>query len=248
MHRQTTSQLRKYRRIVYFAFTVAAVCWAGGAAAFAQGGGGPQLADADREAAWALQAKGVAASLGLEDENATKLADAYSASRKSLQEAIEKLPDTGGGGAGRFEAYRKVADEQRAQLQTALAGFLTAEQADKAAATLGTFSRQWDRMVHTLAGFNLEEEKLNKALDLVAGYVTESDTAMRGVTAQGDWQTARTKIQDLKAGLDTALADVLAEDQLATWKEATTYRGGRVRGGAGSGEGRGDRGGQTSQG
>lgn len=246
MHRETTSQLRKYRRIVYFAFTVATVCWGGGAAAFAQGGGGPQLADADREAAWALQAKGVAASLGLEEENATKLADAYNASRKSLQEAIEKLPDTGGG-AGRFEAYRKVADEQRAELQTALAGFLTAEQAEKAAATLGTFSRQWDRMVHTLAGFNLEEEKLNKALDLVAGYVAESDTAMRGVTAQGDWQAARTKIQEMKAGLDTALAEVLAEDQLATWKEATTYRGGRGSGG-GQAQGGGDRGGQTSQG
>jgi hypothetical protein len=238
MDRQIPSLQRKYRRTVYFAFTVATVCWAG--TAFAQGAGGPQLADADRDAAWVLQAKGVASSLGLEGENATKLADAYTASRKSLLEAIEKLPDTGGG-QGRFEAYRKVADEERGKLKTALAGFLTAEQADKAVASLGTYSRQWDRMVHTLAGFNLEEEKLNKALDLVAGYVAESDAAMRGVTAQGDWQALRTKAQELKSGLDTALGDVLAEDQLASWKEATTFRGGRTRGGGGSGEGPGGR-------
>lgn len=199
--------------------------------AVAQGPGGPQLADADRDAAWILQAKGVAASLGLADENAAKLADAYIASRKSLQETVENMADTGERGAGRFEAYRKATDEERGKLETTLAGFLTAEQATKATASLGTFSRQWDRMVHTLAGFNLDSEKLNKALALVEGYVVESDAAMRGDLSQQDWQALRTKVQEMKSGLDTSLAEVLSPEQLATWKEATTFRGGR--GGAG---------------
>jgi len=232
MSRNVVSRLGKYRRIVYFSFAVATVCSVGVGAAFAQGAGGPQLADADREAAWALQAKGVASSLGLEGDTVTKLTDAYAASRKSFQEALEALAGTGAG-QGRFEAYRKAADEERDKFKTALAGFLSAEQTDKAIASLGSFSRQWDRMVNTLAGFKLEDEKLNKALELVAGYVSESETAMRGVMAQGDFQSVRTKMQELKTGLDASLGDVLAEDQLASWKEATTFRGGRGAGGSG---------------
>ena len=241
MNRNDVLEWRRIRRTIILALFVAAVTCFWTATAAAQGGGGPQLADADRDAAWALQAKGVASSLELSDELAAKLTEAYKASRTSLQEAVEKLADTAGGGQGRMEAYRKLADDERAKLKTALAGFLTAEQADKAAASLGTFSRQWDRMVHTLAGFGLEEEKQNKALELVSGYVSESETALRDAIAQSDWQSVRTKMQTLKTGLDTALAEVLSAEQQATWNEATTFRGGRGGGGGGGNEGQGGR-------
>ncbi|GMV95467.1 MAG: hypothetical protein AMXMBFR82_52450 [Candidatus Hydrogenedentota bacterium] len=208
--------------------------------AHAQGPGGSRLSDADREAAWTLQAKGVAASLDLTMDEAVKVAEVYSASRSSLEAAVAKLADSGERGPGRFEAYRKAADEERAKLKAALAEFLSPDAAEKATATLGTFSRQWDRMANTLAGFGLEDEKLNKALELVAGYVVESDAAMREAFAQQDWQSVRTKAQESKSSLDTALAEVLSEEQLATWKTATTYRGNRGGGESGS-EGRGDR-------
>ncbi len=206
----------------------------------AQGVGASRLSDADREAAWTLQAKGVAASLDLTMDEAVKLSEVYSASRSSLEASVEKLADSGERGPGRFEAYRKAADEERAKLKTELAEFLSPEAAEKATATLGTFSRQWDRMAHTIAGFGLEEEKRNKALELVAGYVVESDAAMREAFAQQDWQSVRTKVQESKSTLDSSLAEVMTEDQLASWKEATTYRGGRS-GDEGRGDRRGDR-------
>ncbi len=216
--------------------SVLAVAAAFSLCAIAQGPGASRLADADREAAWTLQAKGVAASLELTMDEAVKLNEVYSASRTSLEAAVEKLADSGERGPGRFEAYRKAADEERAKLKTALAEFLPPEAAEKATATLGTFSRQWDRMAHTLAGFGLDDEKLNMALELVAGYVVESDAAMREAFAQQDWQSVRTKVQESKSSLDTALAEVLSEEQLATWKETTTMRASR-----GDGNGRGDR-------
>ncbi len=205
--------------------------------AFAQGAGGPQLSAADRAAAWEVQAKGVATSLGLNEDQSAKLKDAYTASRQKLQGEVEKLASSSEGGRGRFEAYRTAMGDERKALKTTLSGFLTPEQTDKAIASLGSYSRIWDRMVNTLTGMNLEEAKLNEALNLVAGYVAESSVAMQDAAQQSDWQAIRTKMQDLKTGLDTSLAKVLTEEQLATWKTDTAFRsrGGGQRGESGNG-------------
>jgi hypothetical protein len=218
---------------------VAVVFGLGAVAANAQGPGGPQLSSEDREAAWELQAKGVAKDLGLADDAAAKLVDAYKTARRSHQEALAGLAGGGGGalggggGAERFQAFQKLNEEHRAKLKEALSGVLNEEQAGRALASLGTFSRQWDRLVDTLAGYGLDGEKQAKGLSLIAAYVVEADAAMAKAREGGDFQAIRTAAQGLKDKLDTSMADVLSAEQLAQWKTATVFRGGR--GGPGRG-------------
>lgn len=222
---------------------VAVVFGIGAVAANAQGPGGPQLSPEEREAAWELQAKGVAKDLGLADDATAKLVEAYKAARKSHQEALAGLAGGGapggggalggGGGAERFQAFQKLNEEHRAKLKEALSGVLNEEQAGKALASLGTFNRQWDRMVDTLAGYGLDAEKQAKGLSLIAAYVVEADAAMAKARESGDFQAVRTAAQGLKEKLDSGMAEVLSAEQLAEWKTATAFRGGR--GGAGRG-------------
>lgn len=194
------------------------------------GGRGPQLSQEDREAAWALQVKSIAKSLGLSEEAEKKVLEAYAASRKSQQAATQTVIDSGQG-PGRFQELQKVNDAERAKLKEALAGVLSAEQAEKAASTLGSFNRQWDRLVKGIADLKLDEEKQLKALSEIEKYVLESNAAMAKAMESQDFQSMRTVGQELRSKLDTAMSEVLDADQLAKWKESTAMGGGA--GGAG---------------
>ena len=48
---------------------------------------------------------------------------------------------------------------------------------------------------------------------------------MREALANQDWESMREVRRSEKEKLDTALAAVLSEEQLARWSEATAYRG-----------------------
>jgi hypothetical protein len=201
--------------------------------AFAQGPGGPgrgpQLSQEDREAAWALQVKGVAKSLGLSEEVEKKVLEAYAASRKSQQAAMQAVIDSGQG-PGRFQELQKVNEAERAKLKEALAGVLSAEQAEKAAETLGSFHRQWDRLAKAVADLKLDDEKQLKALSAVEKYVVDSNAAMAKAMESQDFQSMRTVGQELRSKLDTAMGEVLDADQLAKWKESTAMGGGGLGG------------------
>ncbi|MBI4558275.1 MAG: hypothetical protein HY706_11895 [Candidatus Hydrogenedentes bacterium] len=214
-------------KLIIAAGVVLVCVWA--AQAVAQGQGAAQLTPEKREAAWTLEAKGVAKTAGLSAEATGKLVDAYKASRKSLQEAAEKAAPSGGGGGGReaFDARLKLAEEERGKFRKALEGFLSKEQVDKAIAPLGTYNRQWDRLVDALASFQVGDEKQDKGLALIATYVVDSDAALAKARAAQDMEGMRTAMQELKTKLDTAMADVLTPEQLTKWKEATAPRGGR---------------------
>ena len=69
-------------------------------AAAQRGGGGPRLTPEKAEAAWTLQAEGVAGDLNLKKKQVTSLVEAYVAARKSQQEAMTALRSEGGGGGG----------------------------------------------------------------------------------------------------------------------------------------------------
>lgn len=188
--------------------------------------GAPQLAPEKAEAAWQLEAGCVAKALELSEENTQGLVDAYKAARTSHQEGIQALfTDTGGDRGSRFQAFREFREKELGKLDEALKGILTEAQAAKAIVSLGTFDRRWDGYVDTLAGFELGDEKLTKALVLVNQYVVDADKVMREAMANQDLMSMREARRELKEKLDTALAAVLSEDEQAKWGEATAFRG-----------------------
>jgi len=180
----------------------------------------PQLDPEKAQAAWTLAARGVANELGLSKKVTSQLVDAYKAARESYQKALQGLS----GGGGGFQAFRDLAGKERGKLETALKGFLSDEQAAKAMTSLGTFNREWDRLLDVLAGFNLDDKKLFKALALVCTYVVDYSKAANTAMANQDWQSIRTARETHKGKLDSGMAEILSQEQLTTWNEATAPR------------------------
>ncbi len=188
--------------------------------------GAPQLSPEKAEAAWQLQAGCVAKALELSEENTQGLVDAYKAARTSYQEGIQAVFGQAGGDRGsRFQAFREFQEKERGKLAEALKGILTEEQAANAIASLGSFDFRWDRYVDTLAGFELGDEKLGKALALVNQNVIDAAKMMQEAMATQDFSSRREARRELKAKLDTALAAVLSEDEQTKWGQATASRG-----------------------
>ena len=131
----------------------------------------------------------------------------------------------------------EVGAAEREKFKTALAAFLTEEQAKKAVDMLGVFNTRGDHMAHLLIGYQLGE-KLDKALDLVDTYVLEQNKLWESASGeQADFSAQREKMTALKNDLDKGLAAILSEEQLAKWKEATTFQRGGGQGGGGQGAG-----------
>ncbi len=193
------------------------------------------------KAAWALEARHVAGKLGLAEEATGKLVKAYTDAQTAYTEAVNKKREelrAGGDREGARGAMRTAFEEirksERDKFATALAGFLTEEQAKTALGQLGGFSNSLDRMVHVLAGFKLEDKQV-KAFDLVFAYSLEQAKLWTpGTGEQQDFAALREKMTALKTKLDTDLAEILSNEQLETWKQATTFRG---RGAGGGGQG-----------
>jgi len=183
------------------------------------------LAPEKQAAAQEWEAKTVAKMLKLSKETTDQLVAAYQAARENYGTAMEGLRNSQEGDrAARFQKYQQLGETEKKKLENALEKFLTKEQTQKAIASLGTFSRRWDQYVDTLAGLELEEEKMYKALDQVTTYVAESSKAMQEDATRSNWSARRTILQEHKATLDAALKSILSEKQIATWTEATASR------------------------
>lgn len=227
----------------------AAMLLQGAAQAQPQRGGFGQVPPERVEAAWALQAQGVAADLGLNEEQAEKLKAAYKSSRESQREATRAAMAGAGGGAGAgrgaevLNQLREINDKERAKLKAELAGFLDEAQAGKALASLGTYQRQWDRLVDATAALKLEEDKQQQALKAINDYVIDVDKQQQAAIASGDMQGLREAGREAREALDSAMGKVLSPEQLSQWQEATTMQrgapgggpGGRAPGGGGGG-------------
>ena len=208
------------------------------------GGGRNQLSAEKREAAWALQAQGVAKELGLSEEQAGKLVEAYKASRESLNTAMREAFAGGGGGGGggrgaeAMQQMRELNDKERAKLKEQVAAFLDEAQTEQALVSLGTFNRRWDVLVDATANLKLEPEKQQQALQAISTYVVAADKAMREALASGDRAGIRGGGPAAEA-LDAEMAKLLTPEQMSEWKAATPMRGpGGGPGGPGGGPGR----------
>ncbi len=191
-----------------------------------RGTGGPRMSQEDREAAWTLEAKGVAHDIGASGEESGKIVTAYIAARASHGAAMREARENSGGGRGNFQAYRAITTKERDTLSKALAEIVSTEKAAAATESLGTFNNQWDRMASAVAAFGLAEEKQNACLTMIAKHVVTSDKVRREAFANQDFQSFRVTSQEQKSALDEQMAAQLSEEQLATWKERTTRRRG----------------------
>ena len=213
------------------------------ATAHAQGPGrAARMTPEQLKAAWTLEAKHVAGKLELAEEATGKLVKAYTDAQTAYGEAVnkkrEEMRAEGGDREGARGAIRTAFEEirksERDKFAAALAAFLTEEQAKKAVDQLGGFNNSLDRMVHVLAGFKLEDKQA-KAFDLVFAYSLEQAKLWTpGAGEQQDFAALREKMTALNTKLDTDLAQILSNEQLETWKQATTFRG-RQAGGGGQG-------------
>lgn len=206
-----------------------ALCLATTTDAAAQRGGfrGPQqLAPEKAEAAWKVQAACALADLKLNDEEkASKVSEAYVAARKSRQEAVAELRPDSGGGRDMRQAFRELNQKERDSLAEALNAILSEEQTTQLMASLGTFSTMWDRNVDALTGLELEKEALNSSLALLLVNTIEAKKARDEAMKMRRFQDLGGKRQELRQKLDTDLAEVLSEEELAEWKVRTTSPG-----------------------
>jgi hypothetical protein len=242
MKREARNQLMRCRSLSFWGIVVvlALVPMAVQAQRGGEGRGegrGARLSSEDAKKAWALEAQHVAGKLELSKEAAIKLTEAFAAARTSYSKAMEakreELRADTGDRSSRYAAYRKVQEEvtkaEREKLEKALAAFLNKEQVQKVLERLGSFSGQWDRMVHTLAGFELGEKQPD-ALELVNQHVVDQAKLFESVTGPGaDFMALRDKFVALKEKLDKSLAPLLSEEQMTKWTEATTRQRGPRR-------------------
>ena len=192
------------------------------------------------EIAWQWQAKSVALELELATDETTKLVEAYVASRKHLNAKVRKARQANdgeeGGRRGRrgrgFAFDPQLAEAEREALESGLTSFLPADQTKKAVTSLGSFSRQWDTMVDTILGFELEKDKTYAAVGATRQYVALLGALWR----TGDRQAMRQGMLEARENLMDDLGASLSDTQLEEFQQATSPRrrgrqGGRRGGG-----------------
>jgi hypothetical protein len=202
-----------------------------------------QLAPERAEAAWQWQAKGVAHELELSAEDSKKLVEAYVAGRKHFRDAVREMrqrppegdePGAPGAEPGEQRDRRRLAWERRTELlgqereslASGLQAFLTEEQASQAMKSLGTFSGSWDVLVDRIAGLKLESEKMHAALVPIRKYVTD----LAALRESGDRQAMRQGMREARERMNAGLGEVLTDEQMKQFREATSRRGERPRG------------------
>lgn len=215
--------------------------------ASAQRGGGNRLSPEKAQAAWSAQSGGIAHEAGLSSSNAEKLASAYAASRESQGTAIQELFSSGQRGPGMFQEMQGINEKERKALAEALGEFLSDSEAGKVMVPLGTFSRDWDRLMSALLDLEVEDDASEKVYPMISAYVVKSDEARAEAMASMDFQSMRETSRVLREELDGQVSGVLSEEQMTAWKSATARPQFGGRGGRPSppGGGRGRPGGQN---
>lgn len=215
-----------------------------------QGGGqgrGQRLSPEASKAAWELQATSFAKRNGLKDDQTKALAKAYAearesygtASEKMRQEIMEKAAANAGGdggprGMGR-EAMQKMQDLQKSEAEkfkAAIASTLSAEQTEKAVASLGAFNPQWDMITDRVAALKLEPAKQQDAMNAVEDYMAAQTKARAGMGGENfDRQAMQTAMQDARQKLMDEMKKTLSAEQYTKFEESMPM--GRQRGGGG---------------
>ena len=192
-----------------------------------QGFGRPEsLSLETRETVWKLQADETAGSLDLSKEDRDKLVGIYVANRRNLQEQLEATDADERSGPAYVSEYTKLVQQERDKFKTSLLEFLNEEQIEKAVATLGTFSRSWDRLILAWEALDLEPEKSKQGHAMIAAYIADSEKLRADAPVDGDADALRDSVEELKIGLNLSLATLLSEEQQTQWERSTRSRSG----------------------
>lgn len=175
-------------------------------------------------ATWELQAQCVSKELGLTEEKGDLLSQTYVTARKSYRQALNQLTTSSDETENRHAKSQELKRQQDA-LKTALRGFLTDEQTEKAILSLGSFNPRWDHYVATISAFQLDDKVQHEALLLTKTYIEDYGKARSTATAESR-RFSSVEARSLKATLDTGLAELVSKDQLAKWQEVTAFRSG----------------------
>jgi hypothetical protein len=181
----------------------------------------------ERTSAWKAQAVGVAKSIILDEAATTTLVDAYVAARGPVQDLVDRVEGQGEDIHKHLKEYRALTRAERDKLEQAITPALDEAQRTAALKSLGTFSRQWDRAIHTLSAFTLEGDKQDKAFAAVTTYAEEIDTARSEAMMEGDSKGMMAKFGVAREKLDAAMAELLGSEDLARFQEATKMGSGR---------------------
>jgi len=121
----------------------------------------------------------------------------------------------------RDEFRQKMADllaaekkKLRADLQKILAG----GQLGYAIDLLGTFSAEWDVMVHAVTELKLDQAKQTKALQLIKAYIAETDGPVGNET--GDRRAAMRQRFEARRTMLQAIEGLLTDDEFAAFRRA----------------------------
>lgn len=191
-----------------------------------------QISPEEIEATWKLEALGFSYNLKLSDDTSAEVVREYTNSRMRLQEANQKAvrggagdsPGRKGSGIGGNTALMlsQLLNKERMKLLKNLHPLLAATQVEHAMLTLGSFSHEWDRMVHTITGFAFSREKTLVALSPIEVFIARiSATQQRGssrVEMQQQLQTQRLELMK-------SMSNLLDDEQIKIFRQvADTVR------------------------
>jgi hypothetical protein len=174
-----------------------------------------------------LEARSVAASLKLNPAVIDRFVATYQAARSGMdaecvQRQVEALTAPRGGPRGpTASVVQSLPDEWKTNLEAMFKEFLSASDSAMAAAALGLFrpGPRWDRLVDTIAEFNLPDNRQAAALAAIHSYVVAVDAMTSGPQVSPQAQTLE---QESKARLDRELSLVLTPAQAELWAARTT--------------------------
>lgn len=180
----------------------------------------PTLSMEQANAAWTLEAEGVAKDLKLNRKSTAQLVTVYAENRMEYMNTQETnssspVPLT----------RNDMIDLAVINLKKDLNDFLKDDQAKQAAVVMSLFSVEWDFMVDLVSSYKLSNSKKNKAVTSVNTYIIEYTAAQAMANAISDRQAGMAARRDGKATLDTALTGILNDEQLEAWNTATNPSG-----------------------
>lgn len=115
------------------------------------------------------------------------------------------------------ERINEITVEQREVLKKKLSEIIEGDQLDRSVRILGIFDRQWDRMVHTLAGFDLGDEQTLIALWPLEDYVVAVHEAR---SPDADREAAAQATREAREKLLEAFSDILSTDELNQFRRS----------------------------
>lgn len=180
----------------------------------------------DNETTWNLEALGFSHNLKLSEEASALVIREYTSSRVRLREAIRKAARGGDSdspgrkgqvmGGNTALMLSQLMTMERVKLLENLRPALAEKQLEHAMLSLGSFSHDWDRMVHTITGFELSREKTLVALSPIEEFIAGMSDIQHRNGSRAEMQQ---QMQAHRKEFIMSMIDLLDDEQLKTFRQ-----------------------------